>query len=176
MNVQALSIPAVANSLWAAHFALTDRLRRAQVLPNFRKLRAASEEPHAAIDVVADAARRNHSVGRARGHDTSDGKSISLVDIGHCEGGFLHTWERRGVDQLVQGALLDEMPDHRLAGIEPCSDAHIIAEAARDLPCAGRNVLEVGKAYWAHGFFSTCRTQWSLPARRRTRGLRVRDA
>jgi hypothetical protein len=30
MSRQTLSIPAVANSLWAAHFALTDRLRRAQ--------------------------------------------------------------------------------------------------------------------------------------------------
>src|SRR5258708_28106153 len=30
MSRQTLSIPAVANSLWAAHFALTDRLHRAQ--------------------------------------------------------------------------------------------------------------------------------------------------
>ena len=150
------------------HVALDLRCQPGQVLPNFGKSRAASEQPHAAIDVVADAARRNDAVGRARGHDTSDGKSISLVDVGHCEGGFLHAWERRGVDQLVQGALLDEMLDHRLAGIEPCRDAHIIAEAARDLPCAGRNVLEVGKAYLEHN--------GRFPPAVARGGLRARDA
>src|SRR5262249_5256635 len=135
------------------HVALDLRCQPRQVLSDLRISRAAREQPHAAIDVVANAARRNDSVGGARGHDTADGKSISLVDIGHCEGGFLHARKGCGVDQLFQGALLEEMLDHLPAGIEPCRHAHVIAETARDLPCAGRNLLEILKAYRAHVFF-----------------------
>ncbi len=55
---------------------------------------AARQEPHPAVDVVADRAGRYHPLGIPGGCHTADRKAITLVDIWH-NGDVAHqTWER----------------------------------------------------------------------------------
>jgi len=46
-------------------------------------LNAGAQQPHAAVDVIADSAGRDHAVRQSGGHHTADGKAIALMHVWH---------------------------------------------------------------------------------------------
>jgi len=61
----------------------------------------ARQQSHAAIDVIADTARRDNAILGAHRYDTADRETIPLMDIRHCQHRLLHARKRRRVDQLL---------------------------------------------------------------------------
>jgi hypothetical protein len=73
--------------------------------PSFAQLRFVErqgQQPHTAVDVVADAAWRDHSVRRLGRGDPANGKAVALVDVGHRQRRPRHAGERADVLELLQ--------------------------------------------------------------------------
>ena len=89
-----------------------------------------SEQPDAAIDVVADAARRDDApllrVGRRH---AADAEAIAPVDIGHGQAGLLNARQGRHVDHLLGPLVLLDLLDQRLIGEDQAIDPHVLAVA-----------------------------------------------
>ena len=60
------------------------------------------EQADAAVDVVADGARRDHAARQLGGGDAADRESVPLVDVGHDQNVTDHPGERRRVDRLLE--------------------------------------------------------------------------
>ena len=71
-----------------------------------------AQQPHAAVDVVADAAGRDHApfLGVGRGH-SADAEAITPVDVGHGQAGLLDAGQGRHVDDLLGPLVLLDLLD-----------------------------------------------------------------
>ena len=56
------------------------------------------QQPHAAIDIITNAARGNNPIRQFGGHHTANGKTIALMNIGHGQRIFNNAGQRSGVD------------------------------------------------------------------------------
>ena len=74
-------------------------------LAQLRLLQRQRQQAHAAVDVVADAARRDDPVGRQRRGDAADREAVALVHVGHRQRRLDDPRQRRHVLQLLQRAV-----------------------------------------------------------------------
>ena len=86
-------------------------------------------EAHAAVDVVADAARRHGPALRVHRGDAADGEAVAPVDVGHREREAEDAGEVRDVRDLLQGRVVGR---RRADGVHAAG--HLHAPLARDLP------------------------------------------
>ncbi len=100
------------------------------------------EQTHAAVDVVADAARRDHAVGQA-GRDAADGKAVALMHVGHGDGVADNAGQRGGVDQLLDALIGQRFFQQRLAGVDAGGHAHVGAVRLGDFPDVGADAFQV---------------------------------
>ncbi len=86
-----------------------------------------TEQPDAAIDVVADAARRDDTpllrVGRRH---AANAKAIAPVNIGHGQACLLNARQGRHVDYLLGPLVLLDLLDERIVGKDEPIDAHVL--------------------------------------------------
>ena len=68
------------------------------------------EQAHAAVDVVADAARRDDAVRELGRRDAADREAVALVDVGHRQRRLDDPRQRRHVLQLLERAVAERSP------------------------------------------------------------------
>src|SRR6516162_8485611 len=79
--------------------------------------RSTRQQSDAAIDVIADTARRDNTILGTHCYDAADRETIALVDVRHRQHGLLHPRKSRGIDELLQRALRKKMLDHLATGV-----------------------------------------------------------
>ena len=94
-------------------------------------------QPHAAIDVVAHAARRDDAafqrIGRA---DAADAEAVAPVDIGHGQAGHLDARQEGDVGHLLRGLVVADLLDELFIGEDAAFGAHADLVRLRDPPDA----------------------------------------
>jgi hypothetical protein len=96
--------------------------------------RCSTHEPHAAVDVEADAARRDDAVGGVHGRHAADGKAIAPVDVGHGETRFDDPRQRRDVGDLVKRLVAAGDREQLVAGVDKPGHAHVpLGREAKDI-------------------------------------------
>ena len=94
-----------------------------------------AKEPHPAVDVEADAARRDDArVGAKRGHP-ADREAVAPVAVGHAERGAHDPGQAGDVRHLLEHAGV-HLPEQRLGGVDARGHEHARLLARRDLPDA----------------------------------------
>ena len=94
-----------------------------------------AHQPHAAVDVVADAARRNHApFGRIGGRHAADAEAVAPVDVGHGEAGHLDARQEGDVGHLLGGLIGANLLDQPLVGEDAAFDLHADLVALRNPP------------------------------------------
>ncbi len=84
-----------------------------------------SHQPHAAVDVVADAAGRNDpALFGISGAYASDTKPVAPVDVGHGETRVLDPRQERHVGDLFGSLIMADLFDERVVGEDEPVDAH----------------------------------------------------
>src|SRR5581483_2832140 len=96
----------------------------AQVPAHVLLLEVGLDEPHAAVDVEAHAARGEHALVRVEGRDAADGEAVPPVDVGHRHAAAHDAGERRDVGHLLEGVVLLHVREERVAGEDAARDAH----------------------------------------------------
>jgi len=134
------SIEVLARDLREAPFSHTARdVVEAQVheFPDFRPhllLREGGpKEPHAAVDVEADAARRDDPFVEVKGRDAPDGEAVAPMDVRHREGAAYDPGHRGHVDDLLRSLVLAELGDHGLLDEDDPIGPHRGLVGPRDL-------------------------------------------
>jgi hypothetical protein len=92
---------------------------------------AAGEQPHPAVDVVADPAGGDDPVGQRRGDDPADGKPIALMDVGHGQRVAGDSRQACGVHQLLDAAVARQTFQQCFIGVEPRRHPHVRTIAGR---------------------------------------------
>jgi hypothetical protein len=94
-----------------------------------------AQHAHAAVDVEADAARRDDPRVGAEGGHAADREAIAPVAVGHAERGPDDPGEARDVGHLLEDALVHPGQEG-LRGVDPGGDQHPGLLARGDLPDA----------------------------------------
>ena len=95
------------------------------------------QKTHAAIDVVAHAAGRNHAAFfRIGGRNAADAKTVAPVDIGHGQTGHLDARQKRHVGHLLRGLVVADLFDQFIVGKDPPFHAHADFIILRNPPSA----------------------------------------
>ena len=122
-------------ALWdAPHQLLHERL---EPRPHVLEAEARPHQPHAAVDVEPDAARRDHAVGLVHGRDAADGEAVAPVDVRHRDAGGDHARQRRHVGDLLQRLLVTGLLEQARVGVHAPGDAHggLGRDLVRELGC-----------------------------------------
>jgi hypothetical protein len=107
---------------------------RFPLLPKLALRQRKREQAHAAVDVVADASRRDDAVRElARGH-AADGEAVALVGIRHRQRRLDDPGQRRDVLGLAERAVALDCLEQLLVGEHARWHAHVRARVRRDLP------------------------------------------
>ena len=96
--------------------------------------RAGAEHAHAAVDVIADAARRDHAALRVDRRHAADGEAVALVHVGHGDDVALQAGKRGHVDELLERAVAEDGFEHALGRVNARRHAHVAAIGCGDLP------------------------------------------
>ena len=93
---------------------------------------AGAQEPHAAVDVIADAAGRDDAafLGVGGSH-SADAKAVAPVDVGHGQAGLLNAGQGRHVGDLLGTLIVLDLLDQLVVGEDDAVDAHVGAVAFR---------------------------------------------
>jgi hypothetical protein len=137
--------------------AVQRRGELAQLGPHVGHLQIGSDQPDAAVDVVAHAARGEHALVGVEGGHAADGEAVAPVDVGHGEGGADDPRELGDVGNLLGGAVLLDGAHHLFGGVDAAFDAH--RAFSRDAPAPVVDALE------PHTSITTW-TRRSAPSRR----------
>ena len=103
-------------------------------LPKLDFRQGQDEQANPAVDVVADAARRDDPVRQRRRRDPADREPVALVDVGHRERRLDHSRQRRDVRELLQRPVARDRVEQLGVGEDPRRNPHSRAGAGRDLP------------------------------------------
>ena len=101
-------------------------------------------QPHAAVDVEADAARRDHTVGLVHGRDAADGEPVAPVDVRHGDAGVDDAGQRGDVGHLLQRLLVARLLEQARVRVHASGHAHLVLAGdlvdvlARPLDAHGR--------------------------------------
>jgi hypothetical protein len=74
------------------------------------------QQAHAAVDVVPNAAGRDHPVGLGSGGHATDREAVALVDVGHGQRCVDDPGQRGHVGQLLQRAIAADRRQQLLIG------------------------------------------------------------
>ncbi len=129
-----------------------------QVRPDGFNVNLAGQQTDPAVDVVAHAARRYHSVRQGRGHHAADGKPVALVHVRHGQDLVDNARQRGGVDQLFQAAVAEDVFDQGLVGIKPGRHAHVRPKRRRDFIEVGVDFAQIAHAH--HGGLLSAEERW----------------
>jgi hypothetical protein len=124
------------------------------------------EQPHAAVDVVADAARRDDPVRQSGRRDTTDRKTVALVDIGHRQRRLDDARKRGDVLQLLERAVGHDRLEQHAVDEDARGHAHVGTRGGRNLPKRLVQLDELKRRRRRE------RASHPLPARRRARSRR----
>jgi hypothetical protein len=92
------------------------------------------EQAHTAVDVVADAPRRDDAVGKlGRGH-APDGEAVALVHVRHCERRLDDSRQGGDVLDLLERAVALDRREQLAIGEHPGRHKHVRTGARRQLP------------------------------------------
>ena len=113
-----------------------------------------AHQPHAAVDVVADPARRNHAaLGRIGGRHAADAEAVAPVDVGHGQAGHLDARQKGHVGHLFRRLVGANLLDQPLVGEDSPFDLHPDLVALGNPPAALVDLLQrPGVAWFGHGF------------------------
>jgi hypothetical protein len=89
-------------------------------------------EANASIDVVADTSGGDYSIVGVHGGDAADGKTVTPMDIRHCQRVTDDTGKMRHVHDLSQAVVLFETGHQLFISVDPAWHSH--SALARDLP------------------------------------------
>src|SRR4029078_10433852 len=92
-----------------------------------------TDQPHAAIDVVPDAAGLDDTFAHIERRHTTDGKSVAPVAIRHAEGGPLDSWKTGYIGDLIEHAAVHGL-QHGGCRVDPRWDKHPGFLRRRDFP------------------------------------------
>ena len=106
-------------------------------------LEVGPEQSDAAVDVVADAPRRDHpALLRVRRGHAANAKAVAPVNIRHGQAGLLDSRQGRHVHDLLGPLVLLDLFDELIVGEDQAIDPHVLAVAHGDLPLARPHLLE----------------------------------
>src|SRR5262249_30229810 len=129
----------------------------AQVWLDVLVIKVRPHEPHAAIDVIADAAGGDDAalirVGRA---DAADAEAVAPVDVWHRQAGDLDTGKERDVGDLLGSLVLAELIDQPLVGENEAVDAHALLVVLRDAEAILVDLFERSRV----GFLDHGKSPW----------------
>ncbi len=100
------------------------------------------EQAHSAVDVVTDAARRDHPLFDVERGDAPDREAVAPVDVGHRERAADDPGQARDVRDLLRGAVLKKLFDERLIRVDEPLDPH--RAFARDPPAHRVHAFQLG--------------------------------
>jgi hypothetical protein len=92
------------------------------------------QQAYAAVDVVADAAGRDDTIGELRGGDASDRKTVALVDVRHRKGRLDDARKRGDILELLERPVADDGLEELLVGEHASRHAHVGSHTRGDLP------------------------------------------
>src|SRR5580658_8443274 len=117
-----------------------------------RVVKVGAKEPDAAIDVVADASRRNDAaLFRVGGTDAADAEAVTPVDVGHGQAGVLDAGQKSHIGNLFRGLVIFQLREQFLTAENQPIDAHTRLVAARNPPAAIIDSFEgSSKAFLGH--------------------------
>ena len=111
-----------------------------------------AHQPHAAVDVVADAAGRDHApfgrIGRAH---AADAEAVAPMNVGHGQAGVLNARQKRDVGHLLGGLIVLDRVDQLVVGEDQAIDAHARLVRFGNPPASVVDALErsVVERLWA---------------------------
>ena len=97
-------------------------------------LQAEREQPHAAVDVVADPARRDDAVRHGRRDHAAHREAVPLVDVRHRERRVDDPGQCRRVLQLLEGAVVRDRGEELFVCEDARGHAHVGTRLHGDLP------------------------------------------
>ncbi len=77
------------------------------------------QQPHAAVDVEADPAGRDHAVGQQGGRHAAHREAVAFVHVRHAHRRPVDAGQGRHVHQLGHAAVAPDLADQRLVGEHP---------------------------------------------------------
>ena len=133
----------------ARHLAEERVGQRLHVRSEFGAGEPRAHQPHAAADVVAHGARRDHAVLRIEGHHAPDRQAVAPVGVRHGDRGLEDARQGRRVAHLLTGAVREDLLEQRPVGEDHPGHAH--RARARDQPAEVVEALEAGGGDGIHG-------------------------
>ena len=112
----------------AAHQLVHERL---EPRPHVLEPEARAQQPHAAVDVVAHAAGRDHAVRLVHGRDAADGEPVAPVDVRHRDARVHDAGQGGHVGDLLQSLLMAGLLEQTRVRVHASGHAH--APLGRDL-------------------------------------------
>ena len=106
---------------------------------------AGGHQAHAAVDVIAHPARRDHAVLLPRGRHAPNGKSVALVDVGHGQGGAHDARQGGHVAHLLEARVLADVPQQGRIRQHPPRHQHVAL--ARDLPAIVVDLVQLHRGH-----------------------------
>src|SRR6185369_13428037 len=103
-----------------------------EVRAHVRSVEPGTQETDAAVDVEADAARRDHALVRVDGGDAADGEAVAPVEVGHGERVADDAGQVRDVHHLRERGVVAQLAHELIAGVDAPGHAH--AAVPGDLP------------------------------------------
>jgi hypothetical protein len=143
-----VEIAAPAGSGWNRTGDLVDE--RLEAVAEVVRVVRQSEEPHAAVDVVADAAGRDGAVGELHRGDTTHGEPVPLMDVRHGERCAHDPGERGYVLKLLQRPIATHRLEQLAVGEDPRGDAHVRSRLSGNLPEGFIDAYEFGRRQRVH--------------------------
>ena len=124
---------------------------------------AGAHQPHAAVDVEADAARRDHALALVDGGHAADGKAVAPVDVGHGDAGLDDAGQRGDVGDLLQRLLVAGLVEELGRRVDDARHAHVALLG--DLPRVLVETLDVealpaARPWLTCGSFAWCRFEY----------------
>ena len=101
------------------------------------------QQPHAAVDVVADAAGADDAVLDVGGDDAADREPVALVDVGHRERRLDDAREGRAVRHLLQRRVTADGRHELVVGVDDPRHPHAGPRVLGDPPEIGKDLLDL---------------------------------
>ena len=120
--------------------------RRREVVQHARRLselHSGGQQPHPAVDVVADRSGRNDAARQLGGGDPADREAVALVHVRHHQHLADDPRQGGGVDRLLERGVTADRLEQLAAGEEPHRHPHVGAHRRWDLPFVGTEALEI---------------------------------
>jgi hypothetical protein len=102
-----LQPPTFANTGWDCTVELLGELLQARF--HLGEIQLRDQQPYPAVDIVPDAAGRNDPLLQIHRRNASNWEAVALVHIGHNEGSLLNPRQRCHVQELLDGAVLQNL-------------------------------------------------------------------